>query len=197
MFHSWQTFLCDCPLLTRPTNSTCTCGCDLTCLSASKGYCYIHTRNVVRWRGNKPQTLNYKAGDYVQITPLTRRTARHFTYPFKTIVCLRTPPTMVLYWEEWHLHPRLKNRSNEWPQKLRDFPWAFYQNCTWKSGGICLSSSPSPQFLITPTSNKEATLKEFISVFQIKTQTATVQTVTKWIVQRRHPKGTVRRPQHR
>jgi hypothetical protein len=147
--------------------------------------------------------------NHVQITQLTRH--KHFIsnttfhmpvqdnrLPADTV---QTPPKMVLHCEGLHLHPRLKLRSNEWPQKLRDFPWAFYQNCTWKTGRgegvVPLTSSPSLPFLITPVSTKETTHEEFILVALIKTQTAIVLTVTKWILQAGHTLSTATQPQHR
>jgi hypothetical protein len=57
-------------------------------------------------------------------------------------------------------------------------------------GGICLSHFFSISTISHYTSlHKETTLKEFILVVQIKTQTTIVWTVTKWILQKTLSQG--------
>ena len=139
----------------------------------------------------RKQTLNSMVENHVKMTPLTQRKARHFTCLFKTIACPRTQFKHPL---RWYCIAKNGIYIHDWNSGATNDPKSFVIShelstkiALERVGGFAPLTSPSPLFLITPASNKETTHKEFILVVQIKTKTASVQTATKWILQRGHP----------
>lgn len=190
MFHSRQKVFVRWSAPTKPTKF------DLWYICLRPEIVLLHSYEKCTMKETQTPNPKLQGRKLVQITPLTRRTARHFTNPFIQSSAQGHPL-------RWYCTAKNGTYIHGWNTGATNDPKSFVishepsTKIAHERVGGFVSSSPSPLFLITPTSDKETTLKEFISVFQIKTQTAIVQTVTEWILQRRHPRGTAWRPQNR